>query len=370
MGQGALTAIIHEIGPAFAERSTEVDRSGAFVEENYRALKARKLFSAGVPSDLGGGGASHAELCEMIRALARYCPSTALSLSMHTHLVAAGVWRHQHGQPAAALLQRVADGERVLVSTGANDWLESSGVAERVEGGWRVTAKKRFASGSPAGDFAVTSAPAEVPDEGAIVLHFAVPLDAPGVTLGTDWDTMGMRATGSHTLSFEGVFVPDAAISARRPRGKWHPSFNVITVVAIPIFYAAYVGLAEQAAALARTSGARRATDPHLPYQIGAMENELFGAQLALEEMVRNARNYDFTPEIERANRSLMCKTLGAAHVRRCLDLAVESSGGSAYFKTNPIERLWRDAQAVQFHPMPERPQHLFTGRLALGLPA
>lgn len=160
---GRFIRIIRELGPAFAERATRKDLAGEFVAENYVEMKRRKLFSAGVPEALGGGGASHTELCELLRELARFCPSTALALSMHQHLLAAAVWRHLHGQPAEALLRKVAEAELVLVSTGAGDWLESSGTVVRVDGGYRVTADKRFGSGCPAGDLAITSAPYDDP---------------------------------------------------------------------------------------------------------------------------------------------------------------------------------------------------------------
>ena len=68
-----------------------------------------------MPAELGGGGASHAQICELLRVMAHSCPSTALALSTHQHLVAAAVGRHLHGQPAEALLRRVAEAERVLV---------------------------------------------------------------------------------------------------------------------------------------------------------------------------------------------------------------------------------------------------------------
>src|SRR5262245_32896068 len=110
-------AAIRELGPIFAGRAADLDRRGEFVSDNYGELKARKIFSAGVPQDLGGGGATHAELCEMLRVLGQFCPSTALALSMHTHPVAAAVWRHLHGQPAAPLLKKVSEAERVLVTT-------------------------------------------------------------------------------------------------------------------------------------------------------------------------------------------------------------------------------------------------------------
>ena len=244
--------IVNELGPGFAERAAKNDLAGDFVAENYAELKKCRIFSALVPAALGGGGASHAQVCHMLRAMARFCPSTALAVSMHTHLVAAAVWRHLHGQPAEALLRRIAEGELVLVSTGAGDWLESTGKAERVDGGLRVTAEKHFGSGCPAGSLAITSAPYDDPETGPSVLHFPVPLDAPGVSIREDWDMLGMRASGSHTMVFTDVFVPDAAIAMKRPRGPWHPAFSVIVTVAPPIYSAPYVGAADAAAEIAR----------------------------------------------------------------------------------------------------------------------
>jgi alkylation response protein AidB-like acyl-CoA dehydrogenase len=359
---------VREIGPAFADRAAPSDQSGSFAAANYQELKARKLISAGVPKDLGGGGATHAELCDMLREMAHFCPSTALALSMHTHLLAGAVWRHLQGQPTAPLLSKVAQGELVLVSTGAADWLDSTGAAERVEGGYRVTAQKRFASGCPGGDMAMSSAPFDDPTDGPIVFHFAVSLKSEGVRINDDWDTLGMRATGSNTITFDKVFVPDAAVSAKRPRGKWHPSFNLVCIVATPIFFSAYLGLAEKAAELAREGAKKRPMDPHLPYQIGEMENALVTAQMAWRETVTAANNYDFAPEIERANRTLICKSIGAEAVQRCVQKAVESTGGGAFYRKHPLEKLWRDVQAVQFHPMPRMKQLVFSGRVAMGL--
>ncbi|MGH3919316.1 MAG: acyl-CoA dehydrogenase family protein, partial [Pseudonocardiaceae bacterium] len=107
-------ALAQEVGPAFAARAADHDERDAFVTENYAELKARRFFSAGVPVELGGGGASHSELCAMLRELARHCGSTALALSMHTHLLATTVWRWRQGQPVEPLLRRVAQEQIVL----------------------------------------------------------------------------------------------------------------------------------------------------------------------------------------------------------------------------------------------------------------
>jgi len=238
-------ALARELGPIFAARAAQHDQDDSFVADNYAELKAHRFFSAGVPADLGGGGASYGELCAMLRELARHCGSTALALSMHTHLIATTVWRRRQGQPVEPLLKRVAAEQLVLVSTGASDWLDSSGSAERVEGGFRVSGRKIFGSGSPMGDLLITSAPYVDPTDGPTVLHFPVPFRAEGVTVLDNWRAMGMRATGSGDVVLEGVFVPEGAVSLRRPRGVWHPFFSVIVAVALPVAMSVYVGVAE-----------------------------------------------------------------------------------------------------------------------------
>ena len=93
---------------------------------------------------------------------------------MHQHLVSAAVFNHMNGRPGLKLLEKVAASEAILVSTGANDWMESNGAAQRVDGGYRVTARKPFASGSPVGDVLVTSVAFDESPEGPEVLHFPV----------------------------------------------------------------------------------------------------------------------------------------------------------------------------------------------------
>ena len=144
-------AVVRELGPNFAARAAAHDANDSFVADNYAELKKHKLFSAGVPAELGGGGASHVELCTLLREMAHYCGSTALALSMHTHLLAATVWRWRQGHPVEPLLKRIAAEETILISSGGSDWLSPSGTAEKVDGGFRITARKIFSSDSPMG---------------------------------------------------------------------------------------------------------------------------------------------------------------------------------------------------------------------------
>ena len=363
-----LLSTIHKIGPLFAETAAENDAHATFVEKNFAVLRENKLFSACVPQELGGGGASHSEMCRALRELAAYCGSTALSFSMHQHLVLAQLWNHLHGNPGKAVLEKVAGSELVLISTGGRDWLESNGTMEQVEGGYHVNAFKAFASGCPAGNLLVTSAQYDDPKEGAQVLHFAVPLNAEGVTIKDDWDTLGMRATGSNSVVLEKTFIPEEAVVVRRPRGMFNPMFCVIATVALPVFMAPYVGVAEKAAAIARREAAKRKDDPAIPYLLGEMENALTIAQLAHDSMVANADDCKFDNTVENANAALVRKTIISKAVRKTVDKALEAAGGSAYFRRVGLEQLVRDSFASQFHPLPEKKQTHFSGRLALGL--
>ena len=101
---------------------------------------------------------------------------------------------------------------------------------------------------------------------------------------------------------------------------------------------------------------------------LGEMENELTTAQLALDSMIANVNDLDVEPGIHQANRALVRKTLVAEAVRRTTSKALEASGGRGYLRASGLERLMRDAEAAQFHPMPAKKQQRFTGRLAMGL--
>ncbi len=363
-----LPALADLLGPKFAEAADERDREARFAAENYQSLGDHKLFSAMVPADLGGGGASHSEMCAFLRTLARHCSSTALSLSMHSHLVAAAVFNHRAGRPGKALLEKVAANEAILVSTGANDWLASNGEATRTDGGFHVTAKKPFASGSPMGDVIVTSAPFNDPQHGWQVLHFPVPMKSQGVSLAGDWDTFGMRATGSETVIFERVFVPEEAVVLRRPRAAYHPVWDVILVVALPLIMAVYTGIAEAAAKTATRQAQKRADDPATPFLLGEMSNHLTAAQLAFDDMVRLANDWQFAPGPALSSAMLSRKTIAAQAAIATANKALAVCGGAGFHRKLGLERLLRDVHASQFHPLNEKRQQLFTGRLALGL--
>ncbi|MFM5885484.1 MAG: acyl-CoA dehydrogenase family protein [Novosphingobium sp.] len=362
------TAEATRIAAEIADFAARHDREDTFVEEGYASLKRAGFFSALVPADLGGGGASVAEIARCITILASGCSATALAFAMHSHIVAVAAWRRAHqGAPTEGLLRRVASEGLVLVSSGGSDWLESGGAAERVDGGYLITARKGFSSGSPMGDLLVTSAVTQDPESGPTVLHFALPLRGEGITHQPTWQVMGMRGTGSNDIQFERVFVADAAISGRRPAGEWHMLFHIISKIAFALIYAAYAGVAETARSKALALAAKRTPDPLLAQLAGELENEIAAMRLSQAEAVRIAEHDD--PGEATTSAAMICRTLTGRHAIAATTLAMELAGGQAFYRKAGIEQLFRDVQAARFHPLQGRQQLDLTGRVALGWP-
>lgn len=353
----------HMLGKVFAQRAAEHDHMDTFVLENYDLLKKHRLFAAMVPLELGGENLPHAQMCDMLRILAQYCGSTALALSMHQHLLAANIWKYKKGKGGEEMLKKVAQEQLVLVSTGAKDWLESNGSMEKTDGGYLVTAQKHFASQAPAGNILVTSAPYLDPEKGWQVLHFALPMQAKGVRVINNWYTLGMRGTGSHTVALDEVFVPDASVVLQRKRGEYHPIWNVVLTVAMPLIMSVYVGIAE-AAAQAVTLTARNKNRENSPqvYLLGEMANELTNAQVLLKDMIRLTNAYDFDPVDQLGNEMLKRKTLVAGACIRTVNKAMEIAGGQGFYRHFGLERLFRDVQGAAYHPLPEKEQLRFSG--------
>jgi alkylation response protein AidB-like acyl-CoA dehydrogenase len=365
----SLMDAVRELGPAFASRAKEADED-QYVAQNMADLKAAGLFEAGVPAELGGGGASIDELAAMLRALAYHCGSTALTLAMHTHQVAIPAWRWMHQAPAKAavepLLKRIA-GERIqLLTSGGSDWIAGSGKAEKVEGGYRITARKIFTSGALTGDLLMTSAVLET-GEGPMVLHFGVPMNSPRVKVLDTWRTLGMRSTGSHDVMIDGHVVPEAAVALKRKAGEWHLIFQIISTIAFSLVYGVYLGVAESARDIAIDMARKKGSSKHAIELAGRMETELRAAQLGHESMLAAVRRNK--PSAEAVNDVMIGRQLVGRHAIAAVEYAMELAGGAGFYRAAGLERKFRDIQGARYHPLQSGPQAEYAGAMALGLP-
>jgi alkylation response protein AidB-like acyl-CoA dehydrogenase len=360
------TAVACDVGTSLRAGAVERDRSGVLSADGFELLRASGLTSALVPREFGGGDASHADMGAVLRELGRHDPATAVAFAMHVHVLGAQVWRHRHGLDASGLFGKVVDGA-ILISTGASDWIGSSGTARRVDGGYRVTARKGPASGCEVGQVLVTSIRWDDSPEGPQVLHCSVPFSADGVAVEQTWNTLGIRATGSHTVVLDDVFVPDTAVALMRPADEWPPIWNTVLGVALPLITSAYLGIADAAVEQARLSASGR-SDPHVFQLLGEMANAQTTAADVIAAMYVDSDNLRFANTDEHASRTLSRKTVATDAMIETVRLAIEVAGGVGYTRSSGLERLYRDVHGCLFHPLGRAKQTRFTGRVALGL--
>ncbi|SFS15911.1 Acyl-CoA dehydrogenase [Microbacterium sp. cf046] len=359
-----------EIGPILAANAERHDREGTFVSEAYDALRDVGLLRAGVPAELGGDGATIRELAALQRELGHHCGATALASSMHQHVTCFTAWRYRRGLPGAeATLRRIADEQILLVSTGGGDFTHPAGEAVAVDGGYRVTGRKRFVSQSSSGTVMSTMFPYDDPERGMRVLNMAIPLASEGVEVADNWDVLGMRGTASDDVVLTDVFVPAERVLADRPYGVVDPPLQVIASIGFSIICGAYLGVAEAAYAEALRIAGRSPDDPGVQRTIGLMRERLRVAEWALEGALSQLGD-DPAPSYDGFLAVMTAKAeIARAGVEVC-DLAMQIAGGSAFFKGSIIERCYRDIRAAAFHPLTPEATLIALGRDALGVPS
>ena len=237
----------------------------------------------------------------------------------------------------------------------------------RVEGGYSINARKIFTSGAPAGDLLMTGAVLEEDGQEPMVLHFGIPMTSPHVRIDPVWRTLGMRGTGSHDVLIEGHVIPETAVALKRKAGEWHPLFHTIATLAFPLVYAAYLGVAESACSIAVELARKRRADHNVTQLIGRMQTELAGAQMAHRHMVEAASRG--TTSAETVNDVMIGKRLVTEHGIRAVEFAMEAAGGAGFYRSQGLERRFRDIQGARYHVLQAGPQATFAGSLALGLP-
>jgi alkylation response protein AidB-like acyl-CoA dehydrogenase len=263
----------------------------------------------------------------------------------------------------------VVDEGIVLVSTGGGDWTRPRGEAVKVDGGYRVTGRKPFASQSPVGTVLSTMFVYDDPELGRRVLNLAVPFASEGVRVLDNWDTLGMRGTASNDVVLEDVFVPDERVLANRPYGTVDPPLQVIGSIAMPIITAVYLGVAEAAYGATLGAVAPRRDDPLVQRQVGLMSHRLRTARWALTGALDEIGD-DPEPSMDALAAAMAAKReVALAGIEVC-DLAMELTGGAAFSRGNVVERAYRDIRAAKFHPFTPEQTLQHAGQLGLGLPA
>jgi acyl-CoA dehydrogenase len=365
-----------ELGAKFAQSAAEHDRENSFVGEHYELLRQSGYTRLAVPEELGGLGATLRQVCYAQAELAKHCASTALAINMHLYGTLTNAYNWRHGAEAAGnMLRRVVNDGLIVMTSGGSDGIFPSGTAQRVDGGFRVNARKMFCSQAPIANILTTMATYDDPENGPVVLMIAVPTKSDGAQIIETWDALGMRGTGSHDMQFYDVFIADAQVVGRRPWGKVDPILCNALLHFAPTTASVYFGIAagarDEAVRLMHVrkapSGEPLANDQMVQREIGLIDSKLRTSWWALAGAL-NDIGADYTLTEEGINAVLIAKRHILEMAGEIIDLAMETVGGSSYFKRSPLERAYRDVRAGKYHPLTPEKSLLYAGRTALGL--
>ncbi|RZS41072.1 alkylation response protein AidB-like acyl-CoA dehydrogenase [Herbihabitans rhizosphaerae] len=369
-----------ELADLFATRAIEHDRENTFPHENYADLRDAGFLRMSVPTELGGGGAGLAEIVPVLERLAMGDGSTALAVTMHISPLGqwGNIWRRTGNPRLAELLTLAARDELVWASVTAelgvvNDMTDARTEAVRVDGGYRLTGRKSFATNTSVATHCSTTARFEGADGGPRLLLCRISLSDPSVTVHQTWDTLGMRATQSNDLELDGVFVPEEDVVHSLPVG--HFDARVLETVwawAMPAFAAVYTGIAAGALSWTVDQVVRRGkhTDPLVQNVIGECEILLESSRALIHRHVDDVRDGVLTgPEVqEGVARCGLVKYVASNNAAAVMRQLVEVIGGASYTRSLPFERMWRDVQAGVFMPMPNATARRLLGASVLGV--
>jgi alkylation response protein AidB-like acyl-CoA dehydrogenase len=385
-----LVATADELSERLAARAAEHDRDGTYPFEAIDALKAAGYFAAPVPVELGGLGVSSAhDLVVAASRLARGDASVAIGVSMHLvavlnmerrRQVAVAARAERRAHAFAASLEQIARDGVVLaaaISEPGQDLTRPGTVATRIASGWRIDGRKMFCTMSPAATDLYVSV---TYDDGEGVERYAyamVPTDAPGVIVHDDWDALGMRASGSNSVSLEGVELPESGVRGGFRAGDALP-YMERNLVAGLFHAAASLGIAESADQVARRGIAGRMNGDARPRtQVADSAIDLAAARGVLsraaalidEHRAANPASDGSAEELsalfaEAQAAKAFVNEAGARTVERALAL----SGGAGYVNGSALARAYRDVKAGSFmHPLGANRAYDYLARVVLG---
>lgn len=344
---------------SFADRARIHDEAGTFPFENFEHLKEIGYPALTIPKIYGGLGISLTEMLYHQETIAEADGSTALSIGWHMgitkQLGEEDIWKQEKYKAFArdvidtgALLNNAASEPATGSPTRGG---KPETVAKKEGNGWIISGRKNFTTLAPILSYFVVSASIDGTDQ---VGNFLINRDRNGVKIDETWDSIAMKATGSHDLVLEDVRVDeDDLVQHLNPGNK--PATGWL--LHIP---ACYLGIARAAQAYAINFATNYSPNsikgtiadlPNVKQKIGEMELRVLESSHFLYAV---AKKWD---ESNKETRQTMKPELGAVKLSvvnqaiEIVDLSMRIVGARSLSQKSPLQRYYRDVRAGLHNP-------------------
>ncbi len=370
-----------KLGPLLAGNAAQTETDRRVVEENITAIDDAGLLSIMRPQRFGGLETDFRTALEVSRELARSCGSTSWVTSlMNVCSWFTGLWpeQAQHDVWGSNPGNRIAG------------VLAPSATATEVDGGYVVTGKWGWASGSAHSQWALVgipllSADGTPRDQGMVLIPMS------DLTVEDTWFVAGMKGTASNTLVADAVFVPAHRYLSvvKAIQGEAATPFqdealyrSAFVPVAALVLAGPQLGLAQAALDLVLEKAPKRAISyTFYETQVGAPTVQLAVAKAASLIDSAHLHAYRAAAEIDEAAargvypdydaraKSRMDTGVAVTYAREAIRILVSAHGASSFAESSPMQRIWRDSETASRHSVvnPEISAEVY-GKSLLGI--
>jgi alkylation response protein AidB-like acyl-CoA dehydrogenase len=390
-----------EVSQFFREIGPKYDEENTFAYPSIDVFKKSGLGALPVPKEFGGPGGNILHVSKVVSEMSR--GDSAITLAYNMHYIMVGIAGNlMSAEQNKYWMGRVADGD-LMFGPFSEKRAGFSGLADmravpQPDGGWKLYGKKTWGTLSEAADIITTNATetdadGNLPDtfdgrvaaEKLFIGDFKVDENGigDGVRIEKTWNALGMHATGTQVIHFDGFFIPEDGFVSPWRAG----AFGVLEWASL-MFASIYLGmqyriLEESVAKLSKkhlgaTFGAIVAADTevknvgHIVDGIGDMATRVQLSKRVVyqtcEDLI-NGRDKDWQPELRFPYLGI-AKTFTSENVIHMARRAMSLVGGESFRKGTIFERLYRDSAASMFQPLNADQTQTYIGEFLLNTAA
>jgi alkylation response protein AidB-like acyl-CoA dehydrogenase len=358
-----LVARVKELQPLIRKNAAQGEQDRRVVEESIQALTDAGMFKVAVPKRYGGYETSMRTMLDVSTAVAEADGGTAWVVTL-TNVMA---W-------AVGLFSEQAQDDVFGANPDAkvSGVLAPTGTTRKVEGGWQVSGRWYYNSGSLHADWAGLGVPV-TNEAGDVVDHGMVLIPTTDMTLEDTWFVAGMRASGSNCLIADDVFVPEHRMLSIPPaiEGNYPSELTeqeafyrsaFVPVLAL-VLVGPQLGMGRAALDIVISKAAKKA----ISYTFFEAQADSVGFQLQIAEAAQlidtaTLHAYRAAEDIDQAAaRGVYPDYLTRARIRadtglvaekitRAIDILLSAHGAGSFADVNPLQRIWRDSAVAARH--------------------
>ena len=331
------------------------DHEHSFPADAVKKLAEMGLLGVAIPSELGGAGMDNVSYAVAMEEISRGCAGTGVIMSVNNSLYCDPVMKFGTEEQRREFLVPFARGERLgafalTEPMSGSDAAEMRTLAVRKGNEYVLNGTKNFITNGPQADVVIVFAMTDRSKGHKGISAFLVPSSMKGFTRGRADEKVGIRASGSCTLFFEDVVLPE-----RFRLGGEGEGFKV----AMQTLDGGRIGIAGQALGIAQA-----AYEEAVAY---AKERKAFGQPITQFQAIQFMLA-DMATEIDAARllvwraawmkdrgvrhsaESAMAKLYASEMCERVTSKAIQVHGGYGYVKEYDVERHWRDSRITEIY--------------------